>query len=199
MSDTLYHVNSRDLEPVEQFDGGHVKGWVLRRHIDWVRDHCDRDEVIAFFEALPRPLRNLVVTSWYGFKEAIEVDRMILNRFGDGDLRFLEHLGAYSARQSLNGGYSVLQRSGVHEFFRRSALLHAELQDFGTSTYLALEPTEGQMKHAEYSSYSPLQCSSALGFYRECIRLHGGGDVDVWESHCQCHGDETCTFEMSWS
>ncbi len=124
---------------------------------------------------------------------------MILNRFGEGDLGFLQGLGAYSARQSLSGGYHPLQRSSLHQFFRRSALLHAESQDFGTSAYLELEPTEGRMIHAGYCSYSPLHCASVIGFYRECIRLHGAVDVEVRESFCQCHGDEFCTFEMSWT
>jgi hypothetical protein len=186
------------FEMTERFAGGRVKGSMVRAHVDWVRDHRDRDEVIDFFEAVPFTMRNVLVASWYPFEDAIQLDRIIMNRFGDGEPRFLRELGSYSARLNLDGVYRFFQRSGVHEFFRGSARLHAQFQDFGTAEYRELTACEGQMIHAGYPSYSPLYCASATGFYRTCIELHGGKDVDVWESHCQCRGEATCTFEMLW-
>jgi hypothetical protein len=188
-----------EIELTERFAGGQVKGSMLRAHIDWVRDHRDRDSVIAFFEGVPPSMRNVLAASWYPFEDAIKLDRIMMDQFGDGDLAFLEELGAYSTRLNLSGVYRSFQRMGVHEFFRRSAVLHAQFQDFGTARYEELGANEGRMIHAGYPSYSPLYCSSAIGYYRECIRLHGGTDVDVWESHCHCRGGETCTFEMLWS
>ena len=209
MFNTLHDVESQDLaanreqkvrpQCAERLDGGHVKGSMVRGHIDWVRDHRDRDEVIAFFENIPRSMRNVLVSSWYRFEDAMEIDRIIMNRFGLGELSFLQDLGAYSARQSLSGGHSLFDRSGVHDFFRRSALLHAQVQNFGRAKYVALAPTEAQMILDGCDWYSPLYCSSAIGFYRECIRLYGGVDVDVWEPHCQCRGDDSCTFELFWA
>lgn len=56
----------------------------------------------------------------------------------------------------------------------------------------------GRMIHSCYTSYSPLYCASAIGFYRECIHLHGGTKIEVWESACQCRGDASCTFDWTW-
>jgi hypothetical protein len=184
--------------PAERFNGGRVKGVMVRAHVDWVRDHRDRDEVIEFFEALPRPMRTVLAASWYEFADVVALDRVIMDRFGHGELSFLQELGAYSARQSLTGVYRFFQRSGVHEFFRRSALLHGQFQDFGTARYDERAGTAGRMIHSHYSSYSPLYCASAIGFYRECIRLHGGMRIEVWETECQCRGDAACVFEMIW-
>jgi hypothetical protein len=170
----------------------------VRAHIDWVRDHRDRTEVIEFFEAIPRTIRTVLGASWYPFRDVIELDRVIVDRFGHGEIPFLQELGAYSARQSLSGVYRFLQRSGVHEFFRRSALMHGQYQDFGTADYEELGGGAGRMIHRHYTSYSPLYCASAIGFYRHCIRLHGGMNVAVRESACQCRGEESCTFELEW-
>jgi predicted hydrocarbon binding protein len=183
----------------ERFSGGRVKGSMVRTHVDWVRDHADRSEVIAFFEAIPASMRSVLLSSWYPFEDAIALDRVIMNRFGRGELRFLQHVGAYSARQYLTSLYRFMRRDGIHGFLRRSALLHEEVQDFGGATYVELSATEGRMVHERYDSYSPLHCSSAIGFYRECIRLHGGMEVDVWESQCQCRGEVSCTFETAWA
>jgi len=184
--------------PAERFDGGRVKGTMVRAHIDWVRDHRDRNEVIEFFEVIPHAMRTVLAASWYSFADVIELDRTIMNRFGHGELEFLQELGAYSARQSLAGALRVFQRAGVHEFFRRAALLHAQFQDFGTAEYEELGATAARMIHGHYTSYSPLYCASAIGFFRQCIRLHGGMNVEVVESDCQCRGDAACVFEMTW-
>jgi hypothetical protein len=172
---------------------------MVRAHVDWVRDHRDRNEVIEFFESIPSTMRTVLAASWYPFEHVVKLDRVIMNRFGHGEPVFLQELGAYSARQTLTGVHRSFQRSGVHELFHRSALLHDRFQDFGTAEYRGLAELEGQMIHRGYSSYSPLYCASAIGFYRECIRLHGGMNVHVWESRCQCRGDDACVFEFAWA
>jgi hypothetical protein len=183
----------------ERFSGGRVRGSLVRAHSDWVRDHCDRHEVVAFFEAIPPSMRSLLIAGWYRFEDFVELDRVIVNQFGDGDVRFLQDLGAFSARQYLSGAYRLLQDSGVHEFFHRSVLLRTQFYDFGRAEYFERAERQGQMIHSGFDSYSPLYCSSAVGFYRECLRLHGGRAADVCESRCQCRGDDTCTFELFWT
>jgi hypothetical protein len=192
---------ARRIEPAplaERFEGGRVRGTMVRAHVDWVRDHRDRIEVIEFFEAIPHPMRTVMAASWYSFADMIALDRVIVNRFGHGDLAFLQELGAYSARQNLAGVDRFFQRSGVHEFFRRAALMHSQLQDFGTARYEELGAAAGRMILGRYTSYSPLYCASAIGFYRQCIRLHGGTSVEVYETDCQCRGDDACVFTLAW-
>ena len=40
--------------------------------------------------------------------------------------------------------------------------------------------------------------SSAFGYFLESILRHGGTEPTVTETRCQCLGDSTCTFEMTW-
>src|SRR5260221_8073226 len=101
------------LQPVQQrverLAGGRVKGSMIRAHLDWVRDHASRDEIIELFETLPAEVRREVATvlaaSWYDFATLIAVDRTILSLFGGNDERVLEQLGAYSAQKNLSGAY----------------------------------------------------------------------------------------------
>jgi hypothetical protein len=183
----------------ERFAGGNVRGSVVRAHLDWVRDHRDRTEIIEFFELLPPAMRTVVPASWYPFQDLIEVDRVILNRFGSGDLSLLEDVGAYAARRILDGLRRYPRSTSVHEFFRRTALVRTELQDFGAAKYQTVDEAGGRMTHEEEVSCSPIHCATAIGFYRQSIRLHGGAGVQVWESTCQCRGDASCTFELLWT
>ncbi|HWS71728.1 MAG TPA: hypothetical protein VN605_06415 [Thermoanaerobaculia bacterium] len=79
-----------------------------------------------------------------------------------------------------------------------AALLHVQYQDFGMGAYDATSERSGRMLHRGYTSYSPLYCASAIGFYRECVRLHGGTRITIAETSCHCHGDHACTFELAW-
>ena len=38
----------------------------------------------------------------------------------------------------------------------------------------------------------------AFGYFLESILRHGGTEPTVTETRCQCLGDSTCTFEMTW-
>jgi hypothetical protein len=189
-------------EPQERLGTGRVKGSLLRAHLDWVRDHRSRDETIEFFESLPAPLRHalsaVLPTTWHSFATLIAVDRLIVDHFGHGRLDLIEELGTWSARNTLGGVYRFFRRDDLHDFFARAALLHAQYQDFGTASYDATGESTGRMVHRGYTSYSPLYCASAIGFYRECISLHGGTRVTIAESSCHCLGDAACTFELAW-
>lgn len=191
-----------ELEPSERLGTGRVKGSLLRAHLDWVRDHRSRDETIEFFESLPSPLRHelsgVLPTTWHAFSTLIAVDRVIVDRFGHGRFDILEELGTWSARTTLGGVYRFFRRDDLHDFFARAALLHVQYQDFCTAAYDATSETSGVMRHRGYVSYSPLYCASAIGFYRECIRLHGGTRITIAETSCHCHGDDACAFELAW-
>jgi predicted hydrocarbon binding protein len=186
----------------EQLSGGRVKGSMIRAHLDYARDHASRDEIIELFETLPVAIRREVATvlaaSWYDFSTLIAVDKRIVEMFGNDAPTFPEQLGRYSAEKNLSGVNRFFQRDGVHEFFRRMALLHGQFQDFGTAEYVELAPFSGCMQHRGYVAYSPLYCASAVGFYRECVRQHGGREVDVSELECQCAGDQVCRFAITW-
>jgi hypothetical protein len=191
-----------EVAPREHLGAGRVKGSLLRAHVDWVRDHRSREETIEFFEALPAALRHelssLLPTTWHSFSTLIAIDRAIVDRFGHGRIDLLEELGTWSARTTLSGVYRFFRRDDIHDFFARAALLHVQYQDFGTAAYDATSETSGRMIHRGYASYSPLYCASAIGFYRECIRLHGGSRITIAEVSCHCLGDGNCTFELAW-
>lgn len=183
----------------ELFGGGNVRGSVVRAHLDWVRDHRDRTEVIEFFEALPFAMRVVVTAAWYPFENVVNVDRLILSRFGNDDLRVLQDAGAYAARQDVKDFNRHPQRSGVHEFFRTLARLHGQFQDYGTARYREECETRGRMIREKEVSCSPIYCATLTASYRESIRLHGGMNVNVSEPQCQSSGATSCEYEFVWT
>ena len=108
----------------ERVDFGRVKGAIIRAHLDWVRDFGSRAEIIALFEEIPDFLRfqisTLTPAAWYPFRTLITIDRLIVDRFGNGESRFARELGAWRsqpARLRLDRGIP----SRVHSGSRRTS------------------------------------------------------------------------------
>ena len=171
----------------------------MAAHIGWVTDHHSPAEVAQFWNALPpaihERLRGLILPiNWYDFSDLIAVDRAIMNLFGSGMTTILRDLGGYSARKNLKGS----TRAAVHDFLADGARIHPRYMDFGRAEYMQTSGTAGRMIHSNYTSYSPLYCESAIGYYRESVALHGVSSASVIESTCQCCGDAACTFVIRW-
>lgn len=190
--------SSRTLS--EKFNGGRIKGGMVRAHLDWVRRHHGEEGLRLVMKALPetvtREINTMLATSWISFESLIALDKAIAEIFGRDSLR---DIGRFSAEQNLATTYRIYRRDDIHEFFRRSAALHSQFQDFGSAAYEQTGPHSGRMTHSGYSSRSPAYCSSAVGYYQEAINVHGGKAAVVAETSCQCAGDRACVFEMRWS
>lgn len=193
----------RSGEPKELLAGGRMKGGVFRSHLTWLAENRPASDKQLFLDALSPDTRAtfsapVLATNWYPFAMLVEIDRTLMKLFGGGKLEFLSELGRYSARINLSTTYRAFDRDTNHDFFRNSALLHSQYQDFGKAAYEKLGESRGRMTHSDYTSYSPIFCASAVGYYEGCISSHGGRNVKVTETECQCYGGKSCTFEMSW-
>ena len=175
----------------------------MAAHIDWATKARLPEEADRFWAALPFHLRKplsgvLLPVSWFSFADLMEVDRTIVKVYGGGDSAVLQEVGAYSARSNLTGVYKAFRANSIHEFFYNGASLHSKFQDFGEASYVMTSPVSGEMVHSGYCSYSPLFCESALGYYRESLKLHRAVSVQVDETTCQCRGMRSCTFAFRW-
>lgn len=183
----------------EVFQGGRVKGSIMAAHVGWVTEHHGPIEIAQFWKALPvvthEKLRGLILaTNWYDFADLITLDRTIMTVFGAGTASVLRDLGGYSARKNVK----ATTATDVHAFLANGAKSHPMFMDFGKAEYVRTGATAGRVIHSNYSSFSPLYCESAIGYYRECVALHGFSGASVIESTCQCCGDEACTFVIRW-
>ena len=143
-------------------------------------------------------MSSALASTWCGFATVVSLDRAIEAMFGRGRPLFFRELGRYSAHENLTGADLRFTSSGLHEFFRRSVLLHSQFQDFGTASYKQLADTAGAMIHRDYACFSPVYCHSAIGYYEQAIVQHGATPQMVIETSCQCAGDAACTFELEW-
>jgi uncharacterized protein (TIGR02265 family) len=187
----------------EVLAGGRVKGAMVRAHLQFVRDRLGEAAVARTQAALPAAVAaevdGILVSSWCKFESLVVLDRTIASIAGRDSNELMRELGRYSAQINLSTLYRAFDRDDLHEFFRKSATLHRQFQDFGTCVYEQLGPTSGRISIRDAACFSPTYCASETGYLEQVIATHGGTAVSVSESTCRCVSDDHCTFELRWT
>lgn len=184
----------------EQLKGGRVKGGMVRSHLEWVRRTMRQGSLDEVLQRLPPAVAAEVSTvlpaSWTSFESLILLDRAIAAVSGAAGT--MRELGRFSAQQNLSTTYRAFRRADIPDFFRRSAALHDQFQDFGREEYVAVGERAGRIIHRDYSCFSPDYCESAAGYYEEVMKMHGGERPVVEHPQCVARGAPECVFELRW-
>lgn len=178
-----------------------VKGVMFGGRRQFLLDVLGQEGFAAFLEKLsPRTrtyVRTPLASAWCEFESLIELDRAIHNELKARHPDALALIGAASAALGIGRIYKSLDSEELVQFLETNAQFHDQYQKFGTVRF-EKTPAGARMIYASYPVYSPVFCASAVGYFMESILRHGGTDPRVTETKCQCHGDRTCTFEMTW-
>ena len=138
-----------------------------------------------------------LASSWCEFESLIELDRAVYESMKLKQPNVLALIGAASAELGIGRVYKMLDTVELEKFMQNIALFHSQYQKFGNVRF---EKTSagGRMMYTNYPVYSPIFCASGVGYFLESILRHGGTDPNVVETRCQCLGDSSCTYEMTW-
>jgi len=138
-----------------------------------------------------------LASSWCEFESLVELDRTIHNELKSKYPNVLALIGAASAELGMSRVYRSLDTAELVNFLENNAQFHNQYQKFGQVRF-EKTPNGARMIYSNYSCYSPIYCASAIGYFQESILRHGATDPNVTETKCQCLGDKTCTYEMTW-
>jgi predicted hydrocarbon binding protein len=178
-----------------------VKGVMFGGRKQFLVDTLGEQAFAEFIEKLSPRTRGYVKTplasSWVEFESLVELDRAIYETLKTKHPNVLALIGAASAELGIGRVYRSLDSEQLEQFFESNALFHNQYQKFGNVKF-EKTPNGGRMIYANYPVYSPIFCASAIGFFLESILRHGGTEPNVVETKCQCLGDKTCTYEMTW-
>jgi hypothetical protein len=180
-----------------------VKGTMLAAHLDWARGRFP-SATEALRPHLPPQLLPLVsgtvlAIDWYPLATLVAVDKAIAGAVGGPPDAVFRELGRNSALVNLAGAYKTFIRDEPHRFFEAQARLHDRFLNFGREEYVPGSGPSGEIRLRGYLEYSPVFCRSAGGYYEGALEMMKvPGPIQVKESACQCAGDSTCVFELSW-
>jgi predicted hydrocarbon binding protein len=186
----------------ESLKGGRVKGAMVRAHLQFVRERLGEAVLEETLKALPpavnAEVHGILTSTWCTFESVIVLDRTIARVSAREERELMRELGRYSAQVNLSTIYRAFHRDDIHDFFRNSATLHRQFQDFGTCEYERAGEGHARISIRNAACFSPVYCSSETGYLEQVIATHGGTAASVTESACQCANDDRCTFELRW-
>jgi predicted hydrocarbon binding protein len=178
-----------------------VKGVMFGARKQFLVENLGDEGFNKFVEKLTPRTRGYVKTplasSWVEFESLVELDRAIFEELKGKYPNVLALIGAASAELGIGRIYRSLDSESLVQFLETNALFHDQYQKFG-SVRFEKTPGGGRMIYSNYPVHSPIFCASAVGYFMESILRHGGTEPSVVETKCQCHGEKTCTFEMTW-
>jgi len=129
----------------------------------------------------------------------VTVDKTIATTLAAGrEEAVAVELGRFSARRNFGTRLDLARGVNVHSHFWSGHTHHDRFQDFGSCVYVPLEEQAFRMEYREYPVVSRVFCLSAYGYFEASVGLLGGRDAIVEETTCQCYGDDSCTFVVSW-
>src|SRR5436190_14901491 len=148
----------------ELLAGGRVKGVMVRAHLQFVRDRFGEPALALTLKALPAAVaaevQGILASTWCAFESLVVLDRTIARVARREEYELMHDLGRYSAQINLSTVYRGFHRQDIHEFFRNSAMLHRQFQDFGDCAYEHVAKTHGRISVRNAVCYSPAYCSS---------------------------------------
>lgn len=180
-----------------------VKATMLQAHLEWGMERAPdlhaRLQPLVPAECLAHVERALLATDWIPFRCLVAIDRGIATAVGGGSEHVYRELGRHSATLNLGGVYKSFVVEEPHRFFEQASLLHGRFQNFGRAAYERTGERSGRLRFEGYEEWSPVYCSSALGYFTEALRLMNVPSPPTGaETSCQCAGDPACLFELSW-
>jgi len=181
-----------------------VSATILQAHLGWAKEKWGQAvsaRLVPLVDGEARALldRELVPTEQILFRDLVHIASGIAAADGGDRETVFYELGRHSAHVNLGGAYKSFVPETPHRFFEQMSFLHRTFQNFGKSNYEKLGARAGRIRLEDYGEYSPMFCISGRGYYEESLRMmKAPGPIVVDETSCQCAGDATCTFELSW-
>ena len=181
-----------------------IKGTMLQARVSWVREHLDHAAQERLRAALQAPDRAFLdrpplATDWIPLDNLLNLDIAIASVAGGPAEHVYRALGHHSATMNLRGVYKAFAVEEPHRFFEQQALLHRRFQNFGTAQYERGGLQSGRLRIEGYAHPSPVFCASGRGYFEGALEMMKvPGPIQCTEVLCQCSGDPSCLFDLSW-
>jgi hypothetical protein len=181
-----------------------VKGTMLHAHLAWARLKLDAAGIGRVREGVEPRFRDYVerpplATDWVPLDALLQYDKSIAEAVGGRADEVYRALGHHSATINLQGVYKAFAVEEPHRFFEQQALLHRRFQNFGSAHYERAGLQAGRLRIEGYDNPAVVFCASGRGYFEGVLEMMKvPGPIQCTEVLCQCLGDPSCLFDLSW-
>jgi hypothetical protein len=181
-----------------------VKGSALASRLLWVRlGHgeagLERLEAAASDALSPALVNGVAMARWYPFEVFVELNQVIDQLFGKGDLGLVKELGRFGADANLKTVYRLFYKIGtVRWILGRAARLWTAHYDSGRMELVDDRPGSATLEIVDFATPHRIHCLSVAGWAERSVEISGGLEAKVEEDACRARGDERCLLRATW-
>ncbi|MBN2378939.1 hypothetical protein JXM67_03965 [candidate division WOR-3 bacterium] len=165
---------------------------------EWVAKTYDKDRYNQFKETLhpqlSERLENADPAGWYPVEDSRIIYENMAECFGDGGLTdFVHFYVSRSIHGFIRGLVAFISPLGLA---KRALALWNRFHSTGRPQIEIVDKNHGTITLYDWN-YSPIHCKVHALWFAELVRVAGGKNPVVEETHCVHRGDEFCRWEVS--
>jgi hypothetical protein len=141
---------------------------------------------------------GFLANGWYPFAAFVELNALLDQLFGAGDLALCYELGRYACDVNLTTLYRIFFRLGSVPFIiRRAAAAWRVNYDAGAMTVVSQTDDAVCLRVSGVPAPHRAHCLSVKGWIARATEISGGEVLDE-EERCRLLGDPECEFQFRW-
>jgi hypothetical protein len=176
----------------------------LKSYIKYILEHYGQDDLKRIFEQMDpqeRIIMNrpVLTNGWLDYNLWWRLLTIADQLLGKGDFQLVRAIGAFDARDSLNGIYRTLISMVKPAFLiARSASIWRRYYDTGVLQAVRVESCRGELWLTDYPGLPLHHEWELIGWMEEAMKIAGARDFKLTHTTCLAAGDTHCTFRGEW-
>ncbi len=170
-----------------------IRGSIIGSRLAYIEDCWGTSSKSQIISHLPIKDRNLIKNllfenTWFDFATLLLIDKIIINKFANGNNKFLHELGRFSAEYNFNYLPKQLVEQDLIKLFKNCSRINALSQNFGQFE-LEKSSVNNQIGQVILLHRYPLDipsnfCISTLGYFERLLELLGYYVIKACEITC---------------
>lgn len=191
----------------EQPKNNRVHGSIIGSRLAFAEQRWGRNGKQTLIDKMPLKDRTIadnamLENKWFDFALLETVDRTIVDKLADGDIRVLHDLGRFCAEYTYRRLPAQLISQLPSDILKNAPRINVLFQDFGECQYEEMAD-DGKNKRGallyRYDYEIPSSyCVSALGYFERLLELLGYRVLNVAETECQTYGGKVHRYVITW-
>ena len=181
-----------------------VKGLAIVSTLEFIKREYGEEAAQEILDQLPEEQQTLFAFKgckalWYPFDVYKNVSTLVMNKFGNGDVKFLRKIGANTAEHDAKVIVKLFYRIGTPQFIVRLGTW-AYRRYFSEGEVTVRESHKGKTVFEIYKSsvIDPIHYERVAGWMNRAIELSGGKNVQTNVFIFEEGGHKVLIFENKW-
>jgi hypothetical protein len=179
-----------------------VKGVALKNSFDWVVEQHGKESWKKIIEDIPKDSQQYISdgiifsSEWYPFKVFIDINKAIINKYGNGNHKIIYEIAKNGAIKNMNSIYKIFMKIASPAYVtKKAAAIYSQFYTFGQMKVHTSEPTRVVL-HLEGVHNEPIFFERISGYITGVLTLTKVKNLKLTYRYDE--KGKSATFDANW-